>query len=253
MEDIAFPEKLKILRSFFEINNVFYSKNEEGIITTYIKPSDDKIELDTFFTIKLNEYDSEIKKHIATDNDLGVTHSILLNEKSILAKIASLKDSYEVINYFTPLYINDNLSLTTPLEYYTPDNTGYEYLYRHFIFRKDYIIKLLECIESNIFIIQNIKKSPIKINLVNKKEIEKILSELFYLLDVEYFQKESLSQLELSSIRYKLFEALGLSDYNYPKNKGSINERKPDLRFKDMIKLIEEVTKKIEKIPFRVK
>jgi hypothetical protein len=93
----------------------------------------------------------------------------------------------------------------------------------------------------------------VTVKLSNKREALKIMTEFSYLLELGLLHNQKLNQIETSSIRYKLFEALGLSDSEFTKSRIEIFNRKPDNRFKYLVKLISDVSSNIEKIPFRKK
>jgi len=194
-----------------------------------------------------------IKNYIEKDYDLSITHEILLNEKHRLEKILSLNNSDEVVNFYKPLIVNDKLGLTVGLENFRPDVVGKEYLFKHFIFRKDYIQQLLMVVEKNLLSIINLKRTAVKIKLNNEHKALKIMTEFSYLLEQGLLQNENFNQIQISAIRFKLFEALGLSDAEFARGRNEMFNRMPDNRFKYIETLISDVSNSIEKIPFRKK
>jgi hypothetical protein len=252
-EDLNFFQQLKTIREHFEINYVNQHEFDDVNSTIYIRPSNNEGELDTLFNSKIYEYDKLIKSYINTDNDLSIAYAILLEEKYRLDKIDSINNCEEALNLYKPLVVNDKLGITNGLDIFNPDETGKEYFFKHFIFRKDYIKQLLIVLDNNLITILNLKRKAISIKLVNESQAIRIMTEISYLLEAGVLQNENLNQIEISTIRYKLFEALGLSDTDFAKGRNEIFLRKPDKRFKYIENLITDVSNKIEKIPFRNK
>jgi hypothetical protein len=247
--------EIKLMRSFFNIDSIFLVNinDESDEKRIYIRPSDDRIILDDFFYQKAANYESKVKSLIKSNWDVTKQRDFLNNELLSINELIDLKSAEDIIEYFEPILIDTNNEENNIIPIglnNTFEETELKYITNQYSIRKKFLRQLSKSIKSTLSELEEQIKHPIKITGIPSPKIKKILSEFWYLTELEIFN-DKFNEKQLSVLRYQFFSIYGMNDHNYIKSKFDILERKEDNRFSDLNKLIQAATKKIYTIDSR--
>jgi hypothetical protein len=244
-----------LLRTFFNISHIYliYDNNESDIKRIFIKPNDDRKELDDFFYQKANQYESKIKEFLNSNLDIVSQKEILNDELITINELINLRSAQEIIEYFEPILIDNNIRENTKVVFdieNTFNDSELKYIFNQFSIRKKYLRNLLKITKLALLELEERIKKPLKITGLKFSKLEKILSEFWYLSEIEIFNNQ-FSEKQLSLLRNQFFSLYGITDQKYSKCKSDMLERKEDNRFAELHKAIQFATKKIYNIDSR--
>jgi hypothetical protein len=254
-ENLNILNEIKILRSFFSISYIYKIGYKDDLDKKrfFIKPFDDRIKLDDFFYQKADAYENMIKELLKSDWDLLKQKEILNDELIIINEIIDLKSAQDIVEYFEPIFVDLTFDEKNTVLFKLEDNFDdieIKYISAQFSIRKKYLRRVSKIIKMALVELDVEIKNPIKVTGIDLRKLDKILSEFWYLSEVEVF-KEQFNEKQLSVLRNQFFSLFGASANKYSKCKSDILERKEDNRFSDLAKLIQVATNNLHTIDSR--
>ena len=248
-----YQDQLIMLRSYLQIDFIYFLESNSKNNRILIKPYDTTIELNNHFLQILENYKSCLNDFIKSKLDVTEIQKVLQHEILIFEDIITLQDTDDVISHFNPIFYDIDASgkIKPPSKtHYKSTLKEKKYIWSHFVVRKKYCKQVISLLNTKISDLNYLLQSRIIQNLPNNSQVEKIISEFWYLLEITIYKK-ILNEKELSLLRHQLFTSLGTNDVKYSKYKSDILSRKENNRFSDLSKLINKGTVNITNIDSR--
>jgi len=250
---VKYKDQLIELRSYLQIDFIYFLESNSKTKRILIKPYDTINELNNHFLQILEDYKSCLDKLIKSKLDVIELQKILLNEILIFEDINTLQGPEDVISYFNPIFYDMDASgnIKPPSKIHQKFTLKEKkYIWDNFKVRKIYCKQILSLLNTKFIDLNNMLQTRKIQNIPKNPQLEKIISEFWYLLEISMFKK-SLNEKELSLLRHQLFTSLGTNDVKYSKYKSDILSRKENNRFSDLSKLINKGTVNITNIDSR--
>jgi hypothetical protein len=245
---MSLNEKLESIRRFFMLEILYFvpqaSKKEESNKATkkysiYINSPDDSVAIDTILLPQYDLYKNTLDKSLDSVESLLDIEQELLKEKRIVERIIT-EYNLVVINNFPRLvgYIVKRDGSFDPFMY---DNNIIsieykEYLKRHFIYRRDWLLKLADLLNEALDKHKLAKNLNLEYKQVFEKTPAKNVTEIWYPLEKAYFSN-FYNPNELKILRKRFYQFFGINDNNYSKTIGEIKELVQDSRTKFLSEL----------------